>query len=582
MRDIIQKLRKVLSRKQKHRVVILGIMIVISGLLETISVSMILPIVTAVTQENALTENKAVSAICEILHITSLKTFMLVMLIGMALMFIIKNLYMLLLTYVQHTFITNNQYRTSRDLLDIYLHKPYSFFLNASTGDIMRTIYSDTTSVFSLLLQCLQILTEIIVALCLGMVIFITDIKMTLIIAFVLVIAMFGTNMVLKKKLSNIGEQTRRTQGLMYKSVLQSITGIKDVKVFAKEEAFVDSYKKYGKEYYRYSRNNSVFGSVPKLVVETSCISGVMIYLAVMILVGKELNSMLPQLSAFAVAAIRLMPCASRVSTYLANIAYYKPALDFVYDTVDLPGFLAQKQGLEGKKLNKKDIAIPLEKEIQVKNISFKYPNTDKYIFKNADMTIHKGDSIGIVGSSGAGKTTIVDIMLGLLDTEEGSILCDGIDVKKNYTAWLSNLGYIPQTINLIDDTIRANIAFGYSEGSFSEEQIWKVLEEAQLREFVEQLPMGLDTTIGERGVRLSGGQRQRIGIARALFHEPELLILDEATSALDNDTEAAIMDAINHFHGKKTMLIIAHRLKTIEKCDMIYRVENGQIYLER
>ena len=221
---------------------------------------------------------------------------------------------------------------------------------------------------------------------------------------------------------------------------------------------------------------------------------------------------------------------------------------------------------------------IHLRDKIELQHIFFKYPNSEKYIFQDANMTIHRGESVGIVGTTGAGKSTIVDILIGLLTEESGKVLCDEQNVRDNVPSWLANLGYIPQTINLMDDTIRANVAFGYEEGSFTDEQVWKVLEEAQLGAFVRELPEGLDTKIGERGVRLSGGQRQRIGIARALFHDPELLILDEATSALDNDTEAAIMDAINHFHGKKTMLIIAHRLKTIENCDVVYRVEDGKV----
>ncbi|MGN0472655.1 MAG: ABC transporter ATP-binding protein [Lachnospiraceae bacterium] len=583
MFGIIKKLRKILNKKQKQRVAILAVMIVIGGLLETVSVSMILPIMQAIMSENALEENAMVAAIAGILHITSLRTFVVVMLFGMAGVFVLKNAYMLFLTYVQHTFITNNQFRTSGDLLDIYLNKPYSFYLNSSTGDIMRTIYSDTTSVFSVLLQCLQILTEVIVALCLGMVIFLSDPAMTLVIAGVLLLAMLISNRLMKKKLSEIGEDSRKYQGKMYGSILQSMTGIKDVKVFAKEDAFSDRYKKYGRKYYSLLRDSSVFGSVPKLVVETSCMAGIMVYLAVMILAGHEVAEMLPQLTAFALAAMRLMPCASRVSTYMANIAYYKPALDFVYENVDLPGFLQEKQMQEAqKKSMPQGERIHLRDKIELQHIFFKYPNSEKYIFQDANMTIHRGESVGIVGTTGAGKSTIVDILIGLLAEESGKVLCDGQNVRDNVPSWLANLGYIPQTINLMDDTIRANVAFGYEEESFTDEQVWNVLEEAQLGAFVRELPEGLDTKIGERGVRLSGGQRQRIGIARALFHDPELLILDEATSALDNDTEAAIMDAINHFHGRKTMLIIAHRLKTIENCDVVYRVENGKIERDR
>ena len=225
---------------------------------------------------------------------------------------------------------------------------------------------------------------------------------------------------------------------------------------------------------------------------------------------------------------------------------------------------------------------LPVNHMIEMKGITYAYPNTEKLIFDHADLEVPVGKSVGIVGTTGAGKSTVVDIMLGLLKVREGQILADGVDVMSNYRGWLKNVGYIPQMIFMLDDTIRKNIAFGVPENEISEERIWEVLKEAQLDEFVRGLPEGLDTGIGERGIRLSGGQRQRISIARALYDDPEVLILDEATSALDNDTEAAIMESINHFQGKKTLLIIAHRLQTIEKCDIVYRVENGKVMRER
>lgn len=291
---------------------------------------------------------------------------------------------------------------------------------------------------------------------------------------------------------------------------------------------------------------------------------------------------MLPQLTAFALAAMRLMPSASRMSTYLANIAYYKPTLDYVYANVEMPEEMQKYQEderqNEGERVTAAEQKMEMKVGIRMENITYHYPNSEVYIFEKAQMDIPVGKSVGIIGSSGAGKSTIVDILLGLLKMESGKITCDGVDVFEDYRAWLHNVGYIPQFIGLVDDTIAANVAFGLNEEDIDESRVWEVLAEAQLKDFVESLTEGLDTKIGERGVRLSGGQRQRIGIARALYHNPEFLILDEATSALDNDTEAAIMDAINRFHGKKTMLIIAHRLKTIEKCDLIYRVENRKL----
>ncbi len=225
---------------------------------------------------------------------------------------------------------------------------------------------------------------------------------------------------------------------------------------------------------------------------------------------------------------------------------------------------------------------LPVHSEIALRDITYKYPDSESYVFSHADMTIPIGESVGIVGTSGAGKTTIVDIMLGLLQVETGQILADGVEVRDHYQEWLKNIGYIPQTIFMLDTTIRKNVAFGYEDEEIDDDKVWRALKEAQLDEHVRSLPKGLDTEIGERGIRLSGGQRQRIGIARALFEDPEVLVLDEATSALDNETEAAIMDSINHLHGRKTLIIIAHRLQTIEKCDMVYRVKDGSVVRER
>lgn len=573
--DVIKKLNKVLSKKQKGRVAVLIVMIVISGLLETLGVSMILPIVTAIVQPNAFTENQIVVVLNRFLHCKDINQFMLIMIFAMILIYILKNVYMCFLYYVQNTFISNSQYRISRDLLQIYLNKPYEFYLNANTSDILRTVYSDTTGVFSLLLMCMQLITELVVGVFICISLMMVDAQMTILIAVLLGGTTLLINGILKPRMQRIGAESREKQSLMYGNIIQVVTGMKDVKIFTKESFFLEGYKKHGKRFYNLSRDYEVLSSIPRLMIEAISIAGVLGYLAVMILTGHDVTDMLPQLSAFAVAASRLMPCANRASNYLARIAYYKPNLDFVYENVDMP----QRSGSDSDiVIRREEKELTFRDKVEVKELSFKYPNTENYIVENANMEIPIGKSIGIVGPSGAGKTTVVDIVLGLLKPQKGEVLCDGQDVFANYTGWLHNIGYIPQTINLINDSIRANVAFGIEEEEISEKRVWEVLDEAQMKEFVQGLPEGLDTNIGERGVRLSGGQRQRIGIARALYHNPELLILDEATSALDNDTEAAIMEAIDNFHGKKTMLIIAHRLKTIENCDMIYKVDKGTI----
>ncbi|MDE6183950.1 MAG: ABC transporter ATP-binding protein/permease [Lachnospiraceae bacterium] len=291
---------------------------------------------------------------------------------------------------------------------------------------------------------------------------------------------------------------------------------------------------------------------------------------------GGETAASSKTIATFGVAAIRVLPSVNRINTYITEIAYTQPSLDFVYE--NLQEGMKTDAMLAERKANSQIEKLKLEDKIELNHISFHYPDSDKAIFKDAHMVVPKGKSVGIIGASGAGKSTIVDVLLGLLHAQEGEITCDGVDIFKNYESWLAQVGYIPQSIYLIDESIRDNIAFGIDADKIDDKRIWEVLEEAQLREFIEELPEGLDTTIGDRGVRLSGGQRQRIGIARALYNDPEILVFDEATSALDNDTEAAVMEAVNSFHGKKTMIIIAHRLNTIEKCDIIYKVENAKL----
>ena len=260
----------------------------------------------------------------------------------------------------------------------------------------------------------------------------------------------------------------------------------------------------------------------------------------------------------------------------MTDISYFKPCLDYVYENMNINEI--SKRNNQTLRPVDESKTMQLKDKIVLKDIVYAYPNTDTLIFDHANMVVPCGKSVGIMGASGAGKSTIVDILLGLLKAHKGSITCDGVDVFDNYPAWLSQIGYIPQSIYLVDEPIRNNIAFGIADDEIDDHRIWEVLEEAQLKDFIQTLPEGLDTAIGDRGVRLSGGQRQRLGIARALYHNPEILVFDEATSALDNETETAVMEAINSFHGKKTMVIIAHRLNTIEKCDMIYKVEGGKI----
>ena len=316
----------------------------------------------------------------------------------------------------------------------------------------------------------------------------------------------------------------------------QTVQGIKEVKVTGKEQYFVDEYRRCGSGYVNAVQRYSLYNNVPKLLIETVCIAVMMGYMIALTLLGTATENMLEVLSTLAAAAFVLLPAVNRINNQINSIAYFEPFFmgvsdnlqDEISDTKVDMSFAADEEE-----------KLPLCRSIELKDIVYAYPNTDKLIFDHADLTIPIGASVGIVGTSGAGKSTIVDILLGLLEVKEGSIRADGVDVKDRYRNWLKNIGYIPQMIFMLDDTIRRNVAFGVHDEMIDENRVWEVLREARLDEFVKTLPEGLDTGIGERGIRLSGGQRQRIGIARALYYDPEVLILDEATSALDNDTEA-------------------------------------------
>jgi len=575
---MIKKLFAILDKQQKVRIAGLVVLILIGGLLETAGVSLILPLLTAILDEKSFAANKYVIYFMNLFGITNVRNFIFLLLFALIFMYVFKAAYLIWLTYVQSKFVNRNRCRCTTNLLSQYLHKPYEYYLYAETSTIVRTIYGDMDNIFNLLLQCMGLTAELVVCLCLGTFLLFLDFKMMVVVVGLLLATTIFITKVIKPRLKYVGEQSRYAQAGLYKWILQSAAGIKEVKVQNKEDYFTSRYRESASDYAFYQVKNNVFTNLPRLLIESIAIVGVLLYVAGSMAAGVDLASLLPLISAFALAAMRLLPSVNRVNTYIANIAYYESALNYIYDNVNADEMSRQEELDAYRLAHPNTIPITLEREIKLENITFAYPNTERKIFDQANMVIPVGKSIGVVGPSGSGKTTIVDVLLGLLQLQEGTITSDDRNIFDNYEAWLSHVGYIPQTIYMLDDTVRNNIAFGVKEEDIDDTRIWEVLEQAQMKQFVEELPEGLDARIGERGIRISGGQRQRLGIARALYHDPELLVFDEATSALDNDTETAIMEAIDMLHGQKTMVIIAHRLRTIENCDIIYEVKDGQI----
>ena len=577
-RDLLKKLSAILDRGQKIKILGLMVLILIGGLLETASASLILPLVSAILDEEKFAKNRYVIQIREILGIESIRTFTLCMLTFIIAIYIFKAVFLILQTYLLARFANRNRARCTTNLLWQFLHRPYEYYLYAETSDIIRTIYGDMDNIFNLLLQCMNFASELVVSMCLGIFLLVTDWKMCLLMILLLGVLTLINVKVIKKHLNIAGEGSRITQAGMYKWILQGASGIKDVKVLRKEYYFTDRYADSAEGYADNQIKYNVLTNLPRLLIEAVAILGILIYVMICLLSGVNIASLMTTIAAFAVAAMRLLPSVNRLNTYIANIAYFEPALDFIYENVNTKGLSEENVLITHKPTEAYAPVLTFNDAIELKDITFAYPNTDKNIFTHADMRVPIGTSVGVVGASGAGKSTIVDIMLGLLSIKSGEILCDGVDAMEHYPEWLSHIGYIPQNIYMLDDSIRRNIAFGVDDKDIDDDRVWAVLKEAQMMDFVKGLPDGLDAQIGERGVRISGGQRQRLGIARALYHNPQILIFDEATSALDNDTETAIMEAIDSLHGQKTMVIIAHRLRTIENCDIIYEVKDEKI----
>lgn len=578
---LLKKLMVLLDKKQKLKMIGLVIVMCIGAIVEALSIAVIIPVLEVVIQPEAITADKRLAFVYELSPFQTEKAFAIAVMLSLVMVFIIKNIFLFYEQKILYKFIFTNQFRTSERMMKNYMRRDYEFYLNADTAVIQRSITSDVNNMYALIQALLQLFSEVIVFVALAVVCLLADPLMTAMLVVLLAITLLIIKVALKPVLKKAGKDNQDFYSGLFKWISQTVTGIKEVKVGGKENYFIDEYIKCGKGYVGAVQKYTLLNNVPRLLIEVVCVGGLVIYLIYLYVSGQEVASTLTTLAAFAMAVARLLPSANRINNYLNNISYFEPFFMGVSDNL--------QDEISDKKSNVDSLSRPKEKlevkkEIVLKDIKYKYPNTDVFVLNGASMTIPIGSAVGIVGTTGAGKSTVVDVMLGLLKLEAGEVTADGVNVfdEKNYRKWLKNIGYIPQTVFMLDDSIRKNIAFGIPEKEIDEKRVWEVLKEAQLDEFVKGLPDGLETGIGERGIRLSGGQRQRISIARALYEDPEVLVLDEATSALDGDTEQAIMDSVNSLHGKKTLIIIAHRLQTIEKCDAVYRISEGKALKER
>lgn len=570
---IFTKLGYIFTAKDKRKIAILLVAVVIGSFLELLGVTIFMPFINIISNPQTIQRTWYLKLFYDGLHFSSTKNFMIALSCAIIAVYLIKNIYLIVEKNCIYKFSYSTQMRLSTRLLETYMKEPYTFHLNKNIASLQRTIQEDTGRFMQVVLYFMELATELVVCLTLGIYLLFVSKSITIIVVSLLVVFV-GTFLACTRRYSNqLGRDNQAYQGKIYQWMNQALGGIKEIKILERDSFFIDEYQKYYAKFARGLRLSRTISILPKYLVEAVAITGLLIAIIVKMTFGEaDLVYYIPQLTVFAVAAFRLMPSVGRINEYATNMLYAFPSVDLIYkDLVEIEDYVEKQDHEVAEKWN-------LKNAIEVKDVTYYYPDTEEPVIDGASLTIQKGKTVAFIGASGAGKTTMVDIILGLLVPQKGVVMADEINVHEKPKTFHAQIGYIPQVIYLSDDTIRNNIAFGIKEVQIDEAAVQAAVEKAQLTEFINSLPHGLDTIVGDRGVRLSGGQRQRIGIARALYHDPEILVLDEATSALDNETESAVMEAIDHLQGLKTMIIIAHRLTTIRNVDKIYEVGEGKV----
>lgn len=577
---LMRELRYIFPRKQRLLFLCLFFLQLVQTAMDFFSVSLILPFVNLLVTPERLDGKWWYELLRGLTRSGSQESVLLLLTFALMGIYVFKNLYRLLMVQLSVKFVSTNEVRMCARMIRCYMNKPYTFHLQRNTSEIVRNINQDVSGAFSVISTIFNLISDVLIIAALVVYLFAVDAAMTLAISAALLLCSAFYFALVRKKIRSTGTEARRLNAKKYKAIHQAMGGIKEVKVMGREEFFAEVYQDAGARAVALSKRYKLIASLPGILIESLCICSVLGVIAFRIAGHQALAEIVPSLSAFAVAAMRLMPRANSVNANINTITYNLPSLEALYNDLTESEREQNERSAEIARKRREKRTVPDEaaQDILVKNVTYTYPNKQQPVLKNVELRIRHGESVGIVGVTGAGKTTLVDLILGLLKPDEGAVCYGALDIYEDYAQWQRHIGYIPQNIYLVDDTIRANVALGLEPSQIDDEQVWRALTDAQLADFVRSLDEGLDTVVGERGVRISGGQRQRIGIARALYNDPEILFFDEATSSLDNETEAAVMQAVNRLGSSKTMILVAHRLTTIAGCDRIFRVENGGV----
>lgn len=577
---MFKQLMAILEKKQRVQCVFLLVGVFVCAMMETLGIGAVVPFVLVLLSPEETMQNEIVKYISDLFGVTTYMQLLIITALIIVAVYLLKNVMLLIFQYFQAKFHNEIEKYLMIKQFRMFMLRPYSYYLKTNSSEVIRGISSDITQVAQVIDGFTGFLSEGITIVMIGIFIVIMDpliaiglVGTVMLVAFIVVFA-------LKKKTSSLGIECRDIFLQRSKTTLEAVNGYKEISIAHKKEYFINRFEKINERAAKLNTQYLIIMKAPSRVVETVFIASLLGLACLRIGMGGDNNQFISVISAMAVSAMRLLPSISSLSNYMNTLIYNRVGLEATYKNVE------QTRNEEKLCISREEKEVENDftgnfSNIILKDVSFIYENSDKKILDKVSLNIERNTSVAFVGESGAGKSTLLDVLLGLLIAGEGEISLDGTPIKDIPQRWSDLVGYVPQSVFLLDDTVRRNIAFGIADEDIDDERIWKVIREAQLEDFINSLPEKLDTEVGERGVRFSGGQCQRIAIARALYHNPNILVLDEATSALDTETEKEVMSAVEKLHGKMTIIIVAHRLSTIENCEKVYEVKNGAVKLK-
>lgn len=564
----------------KKDVFFILVLLLLGMFFEMASIGIIIPALGFLLSSNIETEFPSLIIFFKRFGFNTQKEIVLLAMGMMVFIFLIKTIFMVYLSWKQSNFSAQLSSKTSNKLYSVYLSQPYSFHLLRNSTELTRNIIGEVHE-FSEMLKAVFVLTiELMAMLGITLILILHEPLGTFLIFLVLGLSTFMLQRITKKKLLSWGEQRQFHDGLMKQKLTHGLLGIKYIKLRGLEKFFLDEFNYHNFKKVDVVSKQYALTFFPRLYLEFIAVVGLVGFIVFEIYLNVHLNTLLPTIAIFIAGAFRMIPSANRIIGSMQYIRYSKPVIDIIYNEMVFTESQLQNKIITNE-LVVADNCEKFEHTLSLKNIDFIYSGTTNKVLIDINLTLHKGETVGFMGTSGSGKSTLIDIILGLLTPTGGAIELDGKPIIHHMQPWQKLVGYVPQTIFLTDDTIRNNIAFGVSKENIDDDAVLEALKSAQLESFIKTLPEGLDTFVGEQGVRLSGGQRQRIGLARALYHDPEVMLLDEATSALDSQTEQFVMETVMELRNKKTIVLVAHRLSTLQNCDRIYRIEKGRIIKE-